>query len=249
MSSLSEEISIFHDYIRPTQVEAIARRSVLQRVKKSVEAVLPYAELEVFGSERTGLSFALSDIDLRLLPPNQDRTTSTGLPTFKTRQAIAWNLKKLERTFRNKNSGYVLVALRHARYPLVSMQDRHTGLDIQIVSANDTTLSRELMQKYMQEYPYLGQLYSIIKAMFDVRGLSDVFRGGLGSYSIFMMIVASLRHSSSNPSDVGAALLQFLKFWENFDTTSKGISLEPIELYDKQTTQVMPERVKRQLAV
>ncbi|KAF2729000.1 Nucleotidyltransferase, partial [Polyplosphaeria fusca] len=242
---LSQEICSFHDYIRPSPLETVARKTTVKRVKNSVRAVLPDMDLEVFGSERTGLAFALSDLDLRLVA--DDEQTATGLPSRNVRNRLNGHLKTLERELRKQTTSYSLVAHRHARYPLVAMQHRSTGLDVQIVLSNDTAQSRDYMNRSMKEFPYLSQLYSVVKTMFDMRGLSDVFRGGFGSYSIFMMIVASLRHSPSIPSDVGQALLHFLEFWERFDTTSKGISIEPAELYDKASTQVISRTAKIKL--
>lgn len=123
--------------------------------------------------------------------------------------------------------------MRWARYPLISLQDRASGLDIQIVLSNDTALSRQFMQRYMEEYSYLAQLYSVIKATLDVRGLSDVFRGGIGSYSLFMMIVASLKHHPHPRNDAAGALVYFLRFWGSFKADVHGLSIEPPEFLAK----------------
>src|SRR5262249_44026224 len=134
---------------------------------------------------------------------------------------------------------YILCNLRHARYPLISMQHKDSGLDVQIVCANDTSHSRNVMQGYLSKYKDLAALFSVVKIMFDIRGLLDVFRGGLGSYSLFMMVVASLelwgqrnhwtgagdpfkvkqKYGSYQNSSVGAKLLHFLEFYAAFDSS------------------------------
>lgn len=117
--------------------------------------------------------------------------------------------------------------MRWARYPLISLQDRESALDIQIVLSNDTSLGRQFIQRYQEEYPYLNAVYSVMKAALDVRGLSDVFQGGVGSYPLFMMVVASLKHRQNGCNDAQTALLNFLDFWGNFESSQHGLSIEP----------------------
>lgn len=134
---------------------------------------------------------------------------------------------------RDYENYYLLPVVRWARYPLISLQDRISGLDIQIVLSNDTALSRRLMQRYMEEFPYLRQVYSVIKATLDVRGLTNVFRGCIGSYSLFMMIAASLKHHPSPINDGAGALMNFLTFWGSFEADQHGLSIEPPEYLSK----------------
>lgn len=242
MRRLTLEIQAFHEYIRPSRAESIARKHVIEQVRKHVREVLPEYILEVFGSERTGVAFAVSDIDLRLVPSSvvSDPAQAKLPPSVEKRAKLRSDLMRLHKRFRNMyRDDYMLPTVRWARYPLLSLQDRASGLDIQVVLANDTSSSREFMHRYMTEYPYLPQLYSVIKATMDVRGLSDVFRGGIGSYSLFMMIVATLKHNPHPRNDAAGALIHFLRFWSNFQAEHHGVSIEPPELFDKSEQVVM----------
>ncbi|KAF2268427.1 hypothetical protein CC78DRAFT_540718 [Lojkania enalia] len=251
INRLTIEIAKFHEYVKPTRTEAIVRKDLVEKIKNCVRTTQPEVALEVFGSERTGLAFATSDIDLRL-------TRIKGIPETSDppgRQPLTLGAKKdrlnglyiLKNSISRKNIGLRRLRILYARYPLLSMRDFPTGIDVQIVSCPDSSYSRNLMANYMVEYPYLSQLYSVIKTMFDVRGLSDVFRGGFGSYSIFMMIVAGLRHNPPARPDAALGLLNVLRFWSDFDTARHGISIEPVELFDKNLNSVMPVKVKEQL--
>jgi non-canonical poly(A) RNA polymerase PAPD5/7 len=244
------EIAKFHDYAKPSRTEALARRQVIEQARKDVHEVLPEYVLEIFGSERTGIALATSDIDLRLVR-REDLADGSGkiVPPRWERKTLEKALKTLFTRKFFRNPKYLLPVLRHARYPLLSLQHGASGLDIQIVLANDTSVSREYMRQYMQEYPYLRQVYSIVKTLFEVRGLSDVFRGGFGSYSIFMMIVASLQQMPHKRKDAMGALQNFLRFWAQFDTTEKGISIDPPELFDKREKLVMPPKVQEMVMV
>lgn len=198
------------------------------------------------------MAFAGSDIDLRLVPKNvmSDAAQSTLPPDPAERARRRWQLTRLHRSLlQRQKKHYILPVLRWARYPLIALQDRSSGLDVQIVLSNDTSTSREYIQHYIQEYPYLPELYSVIKAALDIRGLTDVFRGGIGSYSLFMMIVASLKHNPHPHKDAAGALQNFLRFWGNFNTTSRGVSIEPTEYFEKLQRPVMHEKAIEHIAV
>jgi non-canonical poly(A) RNA polymerase PAPD5/7 len=215
-------------------------------VQEHVRQILPDHTLEVFGSERTGLAFATSDIDLRLVV-NSRLKDSALPPSYEERHQGMKLLNKLYWNGLSKHKAYILPQLRHARYPLISLQDRQSGLDIQIVLANDTSLSREMIERYTAQYPYLRSLYSVVKTIFDVRGLSDVFRGGFGSYTLFMMIVASIRHQQPPRNDAAGGLLTFLRFYRSFDTSTRGLSIEPVCTFDKRDEPVLTDKVKHKL--
>lgn len=211
-------------------------------MRQQVQDILPHYVLEVFGSERTGIAFAGSDIDLRLVPKKVFSNAAQAKlpPTPEERARRREDLRRLHLVFQRQYRGtYLLPTIRWARYPLISLQDKASGLDIQLVLSNDTSLGREFMQRYMAEYSYLPQLYSVIKATMDIRGLSDVFRGGIGSYSLYMMIVASLKHKPHPRNDAGGSLAFFMRFWRTFDAQEYGVSIEPAELFDKSEQVVM----------
>lgn len=242
MRRLEKEIQAFHTFVRPNQAESVARKHVIEQVRRHVREFLPGYVLEVFGSERTGIAFAASDIDLRLVPEDviSDSARSKLPPSLEERHRRTRDLRRLHSHLKWKHrQDYLLTAIRWARYPLISLQDKASGLDVQIVLSNDTSSSREFMQRYMDEYRYLLPTYSVIKAALDVRGLTDVFRGGIGSYSLFMMVVASIKHKPNPRNNAAAALHRFLGFWGNFKAEVNGVSIEPVELFNKSEQTVM----------
>lgn len=251
MDRLGVEIDRFCQFTTPDYHERLARSHLIQQVQDHVREILPRHGLEVFGSERTGLALATSDIDFRLLLPERsaDAALAKLPPPPEQRTEGLKSLRALHWGGLSKHKAYMLAKLRHARYPLISLQDRNSGLDVQIVLSNDTSLSREIMKQYMEEYPYLRQVYLVVKTMFDVRGLSDVFRGGFGSYSLFMMVVASIRYSPHPRNDAAGALTSFLKFYRNFPTAQWGVSIEPPGLFDKNENPVLTDTIKSKLAV
>ncbi|OCL11532.1 hypothetical protein AOQ84DRAFT_335749 [Glonium stellatum] len=236
LERLSLELSAFHSYMMPTPDEQAARERVIRELRTLSSEILPDYQCEVFGSERTGLALAISDVDLRLhFSPSQTDPDSLPemAPRHRFRKQMTGKLAQLNNGLQ-KSGRFILCYLRNARYPLISAQHQESGLDIQIVGSNDTSISRIYIKKYVEQYPGLRELFTTLKVMFDVRGLSDVFRGGLGSYSIFMMAVASLVHAPHVQSnDLSQRLLTFLNFWSTFDTYKFGLSIEPAEMFAK----------------
>lgn len=218
----------------PTAAEAATRGAVIEEIQAFAAKYLPHAPLEVFGSGRTGLALATSDIDLRLAAPDHlDTLGAPQPPRWAVRDQNVKNLKKLHKAF-DTSKDFMLVALRHARYPLISMQHRESGIDIQVVCSNDTTASRDWIKKYLDELPGLRAIYTLVKVMFDIRGLSDVYRGGLGSYSIFMMVVASLKLAENSESDdLAHKFMSFLDFYINLDTYKHGVAVHPPSFFEK----------------
>lgn len=196
------------------------------------------------GSESTGLALATSDLDIRLyLKGFGDRNDMKleKAPRMKVRRDMVHRLAELLPKFQQSGDFY-LCNLRHARYPLMSLLHKDSGIDLQIVCSNATNLSRDLVLKYVEENPGLREIYAVFKIMFDVRGISDVYRGGLSSYTIFYMVVAAFRLSEGFPKEnLGEQLLACLSFWANFDTTNTGISIDPPEFFKKGEKRVQPE--------
>ncbi|ORY13238.1 hypothetical protein BCR34DRAFT_481184 [Clohesyomyces aquaticus] len=242
---LSLEMENFHNYLKPTQLESIARKAFVAEIQERVRRRLPDVELEIFGSERTGLAFATSDLDLRLMHKKDADSSgqdSVKPPSPHERKSLLEDLTKL---YYELKPAYAVCDLRYARYPLIDLWDIKSGLEAQIVLSNDTSLSRKYIHKYIDEYPHIPKIYSVVKCLFDIRGLSDVYNGGIGAYSIFMMIVAALRHNPPAKPHPAHGLWSFLEFWRDVDY-SKGISIEPVEFFDKKSQPVMTEKVKAQ---
>ncbi|OAL51908.1 hypothetical protein IQ07DRAFT_564417 [Pyrenochaeta sp. DS3sAY3a] len=243
---LSVEIDRFYEFAKPDRYEQIAREHVIEQVRDHVRQVFPDHDLVVFGSERTGLAFATSDIDLRWIPTSTSADSALPPSPDQRRKAIS-ELRSLRQKLLTMNDAYFPPKFLHARYALITMRDAQSSLDIQIVLANDTTRSRTLMRNYMRQYPYLLSLYFVVKTIFDVRGLSHVFDGGFGSYTIFMMIVASIRHHPHPTNDAAGGLLHFLEFWRDFDTTKHVVSIQPVELIPKDSVQIMTHKTKENI--
>lgn len=241
------EIDRFWQYIQLTDTERAAHSAVLQQTLELIQRLQPDYKSETFGSRKTGLVLATSDLDIRFYDENINPDTDVKMaPRHLYRKKLFKALRALHSVL-DTDPNYMICFLRQARFPLISMQHKESGIDIQIVCANDTSHQQEFVQKYLAEYKDLPSLFAALKTMFDIRGLMDVYRGGLGSYNLFMMIVASLklwghpiavdgrgdplkakeRYGSLKDSTVGGKLRHFLHFYSVFNPYWNMITIEP----------------------
>ncbi|KAF2402497.1 hypothetical protein EJ06DRAFT_342348 [Trichodelitschia bisporula] len=245
---LSEEINGFAKYIVPTPRERLATEATIQGTRDLVHEVLPHCRTEVFGSYRTGLTLLSSDIDIRLFRETASETEANMAPRFNVRKLLLRDLVKLNSAF-YAHPHFRMSKMRYARYPLVTAQHTLSRIDLQVVSCNDTSRSRELIKRYLEEDKDLFPIYAVLKTALEIRGLTDVYRGGVGSYTLVMMIVAALKLGTSTEGDsVGHKLCAVLKFYTNLNTYKTAISIEPPFLAHKRPLNVrLPEAVRDQM--
>ena len=224
MDALAQEIKLFEEYMKPSGAEKAAREAVIADTRALIAELMgTEVQSEVFGSEKTGLATAISDIDIRL---SYVKVYGDGDPA---------NLGRRMRTFWKKiqdHDDFICVVMRHAKFPIISAQHKRTGIDIQIVSSPDTKAQQTQTLQYLEEIPSLRPLYILLRTAFGIRGLVDVFYGGTGSYGLFIMIVAALQRlqSSNSPaSDTSLShqLFDILLFWRDFNTRDNALTLTP----------------------
>lgn len=147
----------------------------------------------------------------------------------------------------------MMAKLRHSRYPLVQAVHRDSGIDVQFVCANDSSNARAKMQQFIQEDPDIVPVFTLLKTLHDVRGLMDVYRGGLGSYTLFMMVVTALRLTwkadFKDNRTVGRKFLAFLRFWgKDADLYKEGFTVEPAGTFDKiHSGWTVPEKKRQRM--
>ena len=223
---LEQEISRFVKHIEPTSLERVAREAVILELLALVaDKTGPRVRSEVFGSERTGLVMATSDIDIRLECNIEDRDKRHEHLTMKMKGLVA----SME-----EGQDYTLVVPRYHTYPIINAQHKETGIHVQIVGSPDTTAQDAVTLQYLNELPYLRSLYLLLRSALGTRSLVDVFTGGTGSYGLFIMLVASLKRRSSNPPvTMTGQLFHFINFYNTLNLNDYGVSVSPPKLFKK----------------
>lgn len=241
---LEAAINDFYRWSKPTRNERAARKHLQHRVISMCRGISDGFIFEAFGSQLSFLARPLSDIDIRIYHPMH----KDPRPTFLEKRSLQEELRAIRRVF-NKLGRFTDVSLLHSRYPLVSMVDRNSGLQVQVVATSSTVgRSRDAVWKYRSEYNFMPELFAAVHAFFRSRGLCGVYMGGFSSYTIYMMIVAALKFS--DPAKTAAeGLVSFFTFWSQDPTQEKspfyrkGISIDPPVLFDKYAKPVGPEKL------
>lgn len=216
---LHDEIIDFYTYMSPRPEEKCMREGVVERIRRVVKQLWPDAQVEIFGSFRTGLYLPTSDIDLVVLgtwdPP----------PLWELKDALVENNIAKEE--------YIKV-LDKASVPIVKLTDNETDVKVDIsFNMRSGVKSAKLIKSFMEEFPHLKFLVLVLKQFLLQRDLNEVFTGGIGSYCLILLTVSFLQlHPSLNPkshhsNNLGVLLIEFFELYgRNFNYLKTGIRIK-----------------------
>ncbi|SMQ51441.1 unnamed protein product [Zymoseptoria tritici ST99CH_3D7] len=220
---LSEEIRLFAEWIQSTPAELAAREAATSEVIDTIKQHLEmYSKpndlsLELFGSSASGLALPTSDIDLRIHNP----TTPNMAPRF-----LASTLRRLKRHLLEDHR-YDDIQSHGEAYPMLEFRHIATGIHIQLVAGNDAQPQVNVVQRLTEETPNLKPLFHLLRVTLDMRGLVEVFYGGIGSYGLLVALAAALhRHPTIRHASLGEQFLYLLQFYGvDLDTSRTALTL------------------------
>lgn len=215
--TLDEEIRKFVRYLSPTKAERRMRTGVVTRLKKLIIELWPKCSPEVFGSYATDLFIPTSDIDL----------------------CVKWvkdpnGLFVLAREIRKARLSSYMNVIAKAKVPIIKMLDRESGCRVDICFGNiNGPRNTQNALKLLKQYPLARPLMLVIKYYIAQFGLNEVFTGGVGSYTLLLMIISFLQlrvpkvtKKKPNEVDLGALLIDFFELYgRNFNYVNTGISV------------------------
>ncbi|XP_052417164.1 terminal nucleotidyltransferase 4B [Carassius gibelio] len=215
---LHEEIKDFYEYISPRPEEEQMRLEVVARIQGVIKDLWPNAKVEVFGSFSTGLYLPTSDIDLVVFGHWET------LPLWTLEEALR------KRKIADENSVKVL---DKATVPIIKLTDLHTEVKVDIsFNVQNGVKAAKLIRDFKQQFPVLPYLVLVLKQFLLQRDLNEVFTGGIGSYSLFLMVVSFLQlhyredACSSNPN-LGVLLIEFFELYgRHFNYLKTGIRIK-----------------------
>jgi len=78
--------------------------------------------------------------------------------------------------------------------------------------------STQLMKKWMNKLPHLQKLLILFKHIFSLNGFNKNFKGGIGSYCLFVMIAAYLQTYPPSDQDLLYSIFRSIVLWyKSFD--------------------------------
>ncbi len=233
--------------MRLSPQEEAASQLVISDVNSVARNEPEIESLTLLGSRSTGLATPISDFDFTFTLPDSN-PGGWGLPSSEASASQAQSsdsdnklkavraLRKVDRRFRYSPKFSNTDFVRYARVPIIRSKHVPTGLDVQIQTLAPYQAAHDYIAAYLSEFPSLRPLYIILRYCLEVRGLTTVYEGGLGSYSVFMMLVTALKHSSGKfaSDDLGGQLLHVLEFYGKADLYKFGFSADPPRIFEKQ---------------
>ncbi|OCT47458.1 DNA polymerase sigma subunit [Cladophialophora carrionii] len=236
---LTAEIRAFEKYSSPSEEEQRAASDALNDIIDCIKDIDAGLIVDVIGSRATNLADPLSDLDINVASPEQcvilDNPAQEA--PFRVLKKLYRALQKPSKNNNQSDSRRIETHyyLKQARVPILLCRHKPTGLPIQIQSTPRTYDSREYVKASLREYPSLKGLFKVLKQLLQMRGLTIGSAGGITSYPLLQMIVATLKFSEArfHPADLGGQFLLFLDFYSDIDFSTHGISTEPLELFSK----------------
>ncbi|MCJ1282819.1 hypothetical protein MMC26_002145 [Xylographa opegraphella] len=252
MLRLGEEIRAFERFMKPTSDEEQSTQAAITLTQSTVAAVAPKSMLTMHGSRYTGIASPLSDIDFSVSLPEYEKDSLKRGPSIhrpEARRGGATLLRKIEKAL-IKSPRYEHVNFIFARVNLVVAVDVNTQLALQFQTLASFMPAREYSMHYLSEFPGLRPLYVLLRHFLFMRGFSTARDGGVGSYSLLIMIVTAFKHSRQTfaPESLALELLHVLKFWSTADLYAYGYAANPPMSFTKTPPKMSLEEREERLA-
>ena len=220
MEGLNEEINDFYEFLKPKPCEVRMRKEVVDNIKGIIATKWPELEVCVIGSFQTQLFLPTSDIDIVILG------AWPSLPQF---------LAALEAEIRNADIAEPksILVLDKVKIPIIKLVHKQTRLKIDIGFNSYTGIkSVRITLLYMEQYPFLCKLLFVIKEFLTEHQLNEVYKGGIGSYTLVLLITSFLQLHPKKSSilsqdlNLGELLIEFFELYgRRFNYQNVGIHL------------------------
>ncbi|KZF22882.1 hypothetical protein L228DRAFT_268260 [Xylona heveae TC161] len=237
---LHKEVCDFYNYVRPREFEDVVRRDLLARLQRGISRRYPGCEVRSFGSFAAGLYLPNSDMDVVLV--SRDFLRRGIKQVCQTSRHMFQFRAFLEREGIPVPGTVEVIA--KARVPIVKFIDKATGLKVDMSFENDTGIvANETFQAWRHRYPAMPVIVTVIKQFLMMRGLNEVFTGGLGGFSVTCLVTSLLQNMPQVQSGnfvpekhLGEVLMEFFDLYGNeFNVLTTGIQLEPPGYFEKRS--------------
>ncbi|XP_033929747.1 terminal nucleotidyltransferase 4B-like isoform X2 [Melopsittacus undulatus] len=194
------------------------RMEVVNRIENVIKELWPNADVQIFGSFKTGLYLPTSDIDLVVFG--------------KWETLPLWTLEEALRKHNVADENSVKV-LDKATVPIIKLTDCFTEVKVDIsFNVQNGVKAAQLIKDFIKKYPVLPYLVLVLKQFLLQRDLNEVFTGGIGSYSLFLMAVSFLQlhpreDACMTSANYGVLLIEFFELYgRHFNYLKTGIRIK-----------------------
>ncbi|CAO1635717.1 unnamed protein product [Parajaminaea phylloscopi] len=219
---LNRELIAFESWLSPTKREHGCRQMVIELIRKAISAQWRDAKVYSFGSQDTELYLPQGDIDLVVVSDSMETQRREGV------------LRSMAACLRRNNLATDVQVIAKAKVPIIKFVCTYGRYRCDI-SVNQTNglLAAEWVNKMQHDMPAIRPLILITKHLLQQRGMSEVYTGGLGSFSVILLVVNFLQiHPKVQRGEIdpcrnlGVLFLDFLELYgKNFGYDDTGITV------------------------
>jgi len=208
---LNEQIKHFVEWIAPTEEERLMRADVCRRIERVVSKIWPNAVTETIGSTCTDLCVPTSDIDMVIFGVTLSQNCNIDGSQSDTNAFAIECLYKLAKKLEDVAQKNSIEVLDTAKVPIIKMRDKKSGIEIDISFA--VTSGKEnskVVLEYCKKYPLVKPLTLVIKYYLKQKFLNNSWSGGIGSYTLVIMIISYLQLHAKNAEPAESTLADHL---------------------------------------
>lgn len=174
---LQRELETWQQTMSPVLIRTVENWRTL------IQTAFPASQVCIYGSFANWLHLPSSDIDLLIV--------NSGLPVLETLQEIEKRAKTrpevseihlISQTFIPVLQLLVDTEIGKVKVDVTVNEDKHRGMKC-----------TQVVRTMLQSHPHLRIVFLTLKQMFHYCEANQPFKGGLGSYSLFLMTAALLR--------------------------------------------------------
>lgn len=168
----------FENWLSPTRQEHECRQMVIALIRKAIVSQWRDAEVHSFGSQDTELYLPQGDIDLVVVSDAME---------FQRREGV---LRAMAACLRRNNLATDVQVIAKAKVPIIKFVCTHGRYRCDI-SVNQTNglKAADYVNRMQYELPAIRPLIMLTKHLLQQRGMSEVYTGGLGSFSVILLVV------------------------------------------------------------
>jgi len=200
LEGLNEQIKHFVEWVAPTEEERLMRADVCRRIERVISNIWPNAVVETIGSTCTDLCVPTSDIDMVIFGVTalSQNSNIDGVQTDANAFAIEC-LYKLAKNLEDVAQRNSIEVLNSAKVPIIKMRDRKSGIEVDIsFGVTSGKENSKVVLEYCKKYPLVKPLTLVIKYYLKQKFLNNSWSGGIGSYTLVIMIISYLQLHAKN---------------------------------------------------
>jgi len=212
---LQSELEVWQHAMSPTLLRTIDYLRVL------ISSACPTAQVRIYGSFANWLHLPSSDIDLLIV--------NSGVSVLETLELVECRARESAQV---KETRLIAQAFIPVLQLVVDTEGTRVRVDVTVDEEKHRGVKcTQVVRRLLKAHPHLRSVFLTLKQLFHYCEANQPFKGGLGSYSLFLMTAALLKREAR--ACVAEYVLRFLQYygfeyqyWEAIGGESEGNGLE-----------------------